>query len=224
MTCSLGSVSRALCSQFFDLLCRVLGMANRLVVVTSLAIAAGTYLLFRREFGITDRKRNKADVIAKYVLAVFLATYLSIAFATLLALPVLFYGRLAHNLNAEGIFSVAVDRPYFPLQSAVAFAVGFAVAVRFRQWKLLWVWVWPAAQVVISIVLHKPESVMQGFLKDVWHTYFNWYCGCSATLLQWQVMSVMYAAIAFTLGALTRYFLSKEIPKAHASQIEARRS
>src|SRR5450759_4841261 len=74
---------------------------------------------------------------------------------------------------------------YFPLQSVVAFAVGFAVAVRLRQGKPMWVWVWPVAQVAISIALHKPRSVLQAFTAKVWQTYFNWDCGCSATLLQW---------------------------------------
>ena len=106
------------------------------------------------------------------------------------------------SLTAEEVPSAAVDRPYFPLQSAVAFVVGFVVAIRLRQGKPLWVWVWPVAQVVISIALHKPRSVVESFTTSVWQTYFNWGCGCSATLLQWQVMSALYPAIAFTLGAL----------------------
>jgi hypothetical protein len=44
----------------------------------------------------------------------FLGTYGSPAAATLLVLPILLYGRLAHGQAAEEVFSAAVDRPIFP--------------------------------------------------------------------------------------------------------------
>ena len=94
------------------------------------------------------------------------------------------------------ILSAAVDRPYFPLQSAVALAVGLADR-SVRQGKAMWIWVQPVAQTVISIALRKPPSVMQSYAASVWQTYFNWGCRCSATLLQWHFMSAAYTAIAF---------------------------
>jgi hypothetical protein len=197
------------------------GMVDSVVAVTVLAVFAGLFLMFRRESGPAVWRRDRADSIAKYVIATFLGTYGSVAAATLLVLPILLYGRLAHSQTAEEIFSAAVDRPYFPLQSVVAFAVGFAVAVRLRLGKPMWVWVWPVAQVVISIALHKPRSVLQGFTANVWQTYFNWDCGCSATLLQWHVMSAVYAAIAFTLGALVRNGLTERRQDTPSSQIES---
>jgi hypothetical protein len=152
---------------------------------------------------------DKSGSIAKYLIASFLGTYGSVAAATLLILPIFLYGRFAHSQTVEEILSAAVDRPYFPLQSVVAFAMGFALALRMRQGKPMWVWVWPVAQVVIPIALHKPRSVMQSFTAIVSQTYFNWDCACSATLLQWQVMSALYASISFTFGALARHGLAK---------------
>ncbi len=195
-------------------------MADSVVVVTLLAVVAGLFLMLLRKSGLAAWKRNRAVSIAQYVIATFLGTYGSVAAAALLVLPVLLFARLAHSQTAVNILSAAVDRPYFPLQSVVALAVGFAVAVRFRQGKPMWIWVWPLVQVVLSIVLHKPPSVMQSFTASVWQTYFNWGCGCSATLLQWQVMSAVYTALAFSLGALVRYGLTDRRQDAPLSQIE----
>jgi len=196
-------------------------MVDTVVVVTLLAVGAGLFVMDRREPGPAARKGDRAGSIAKYVIAAFLGTYGSLASATLLVSPILLYGRLAHSQTAEAVFSAAVDRPYFPLQSVVAFAVGFAVAVWLRQGKPTWVWVWPVAQVAISIALHKPRSVLQGFTANVWQTYFNWDCGCSATLLQWHVTSVLYPAIAFTVGALVRLGVTERRQDAPSSQIQS---
>lgn len=196
------------------------GMADSVVVVTLLAVVAGLFLMLPSKSGLAGRKRNGAVSIATYVVATFLGTYGSVAAAALLVLPVLLYARLAHSQTAVDILSAAVDRPYFPLQSAVALAVGFGMAVRFRQGKPMWIWVWPVAQTVISIALHKPPSVMQSFAASVWQTYFNWGCRCSATLLQWHFMSAAYTAIAFSLGALVRHGLTDRRQHAPSSQVE----
>lgn len=184
------------------------GMVDSVVAMTVLAIIGGLSLMFRLESGRVGRAGHWADVVAKYVIATFLGTYASVGTAGLLVLPMLLFGRLAHSQTAEQIFSAAVDRPYFPLQSVVAFVVGFAVAVRLRQGGPLWVWVWPVTQVAISVALHRPGSVMQSVTTGVWRTYFNWDCRCSATLLQWTVMSALYTSIAFALGVLARYAVS----------------
>ena len=195
-------------------------MVDSIVVVTLLAALAGIFLLFRREAGTATWKGGRVVSVATYFVATFLGTYGSVAVAAILVLPILLYGRLAHSATVMDILSAAVDRPYFPLQSAVAFAVGFALAFRLRQGKPMWVWVWPVAQVIISVALHNPHSVVQSFTTAVWRNYFNWNCGCSATLLQWQVMSAFYTAIAFTLGVLARYGF-KEQRNALLSQTES---
>jgi hypothetical protein len=199
----------------------VSGTVDSVVAVTVLGVIAGLFLMFRRESGSAACRPDKADSIAKYVIATFLGTYGSVATATILILPVLLYARLAHTQAAQEIFSAAVDRPYFPLQSVVAFAVGFGVSARLRQGKPMWVWVWPVAQMAISIASHHPRSVMQGFTTNVWQTYFNWNCGCSATVLQWQVMSAVYAAIAFSLGALVQCGLPRRRQDSPSSQLES---
>jgi hypothetical protein len=180
-------------------------MIDSVAVVTLLAVVAGVLLLLRRRSASASGRNGRAVSIATYLVASFLGTYGSVAVAIVLVLPLLLYGRLAHSATAIAILSAAVDRPYFPLQSAVAFTVGFALAVRLRQGKPMWVWIWPVAQVIISVALHNPHGVMQSFTTSVWRNYFNWGCGCSATLLQWQVMSAFYTAIAFTLGVLARH-------------------
>jgi hypothetical protein len=195
-------------------------MVDSVEAVTLLAVVAGLFLMFRRA-GFAASSGERAVSIAKYVIATFLGTYGSVAAATILVLPILLYGRFAHSQAAEEILSAAVDRPYFPLQSVVAFAVGFGVAARLRQGKPMWVWIWPIAQVVISIALHRPRSVVQSFTASVWQTYFHWDCECSATLLQWQVMSAAYASIAFTLGALARHGITERRRDAPSSQIES---
>ncbi len=151
-------------------------MVDAVVVMTLLTVGAGLFMMHRRELGPAVRRGNRADSIAKYVIATFLGTHGSLAGATLLALPIPLYGRFTHSQTAKAVFSAAVDRPYFPLQSVVAFAVGFAVAVWLRQGKPMWVWIWPVAQVALSIALHQPRSVLQGFAANTWQTYFNWDC------------------------------------------------
>ena len=185
-------------------------MVDSVVVVTLLGVLAGVFLLFRREAGRASWKDERGISVAMYFVATFLGSYGSVALATILVLPILLYGRLAHSATSMDILSAAVDRPYFPLQSAVAFAVGFALALRLKRGKPMWVWVWPVAQLIISVALHNPHSVIQSFTTSVWRNYFNWNCGCSATLLQWQVMSAFYTTIAFTLGVLARYGLATE--------------
>ncbi len=185
-------------------------MVDSVVVVTLLAAFAGSVLLFGREAGTASWKGGRVVSVATYLVATFVGTYGSVALATLLVLPILLYGRLAHSATAIDILSAAVDRPYFPLQSAVALAVGFALALRLKQGKPMWVWVWPVAQVIISVALHNPHSVLESFTTSIWRNYFNWDCRCSATLLQWQVMSAFYTAIAFTIGALARYGFKKQ--------------
>jgi len=107
-------------------------MVDSVIVVTLLAVVAALSFMFRRSTTQVV-SRDWVDSVAKYVIATFLGTYGSIVVAALLVLPLLLYGRLAHSQIAEEIFSAAVDRPYFPLQSIVAFAAGFTLAIRLRQ-------------------------------------------------------------------------------------------
>ena len=76
-------------------------MVDSVVVVTFLAVVAGIFLMFRRESGRVALRGDRADAIAKYVIATFLGTYASVGAAALLFSPVLLYERLSNSQTAE---------------------------------------------------------------------------------------------------------------------------
>jgi len=145
-------------------------------------------------------KLRLLSIPAKYIIAIFIETYGSLALATVIASPLLLYSRVAHTNSGRVSFSVLVDRPYFPLQTAVAFVLGYFLKGMVQASRPAYVWVWPVAQVGLAVLLFRPFAT-QSFGSGVWQTYFDWDCGCSITLLQWKIMSPLYPSLAFSGAA-----------------------
>lgn len=172
------------------------------LIVTALFVISAAILLYARTEGLdtASPKLRFLSIVAKYLVATFIGTYGSLAVAAVIASPLLLYSRVAHTHSAADLFSVLLDRPYFPLQTAVAFILGYFLSEWLKQGRPAYVWVWPIAQVGLAVLLFRP-SALQSFGDGVWHTYFDWGCGCSITLLQWKIMSPLYPSLAFSAAA-----------------------
>jgi hypothetical protein len=177
------------------------------VVVSILFAVSVTYLRYVKTVGlepISPGLRKFGVPASKYVRATFIGTYGSVAIAVMVISPLLLYSRLAQGRPGEGLFSVLVDRPYFPLQTAVAFILGHFASEWLKEGRPAYVWVWPVAQVSIVVALFHQFVPAQTYWAEVWRTYFNWDCGCSATLLQWTVMVPLYPSLAYSAAAFLR--------------------
>ncbi len=181
-------------------------------------VGAGMFLLYVK--GISQEQLSPAvrtiKSISKYIVATFVATFGAAGVAALICSPLLMYSRWMHSPLAENIFSALLDRPYFPLQVAIAFVLGLMTARLFSGgWPML-VWVLPLieAVLVITAVSHR-RGVLLGFWGWVRSALFNWACGCSATLLQWEIMLPLYASVAFSIGVLIRYTVAAKETRSH---------
>jgi hypothetical protein len=136
-----------------------------------------------------------------YIIATFLFSVMPLALAALLGLPLLAYGRYAHSETATRVFSMLLDRPFFPLQTIVAAFVGFTVGTRWHSRSLAWVWVPATINAASGFLFRNNGSAMLSFWEKLRENYFNWGCGCSASLLQWTFLAPMLAAVAASLAA-----------------------
>jgi hypothetical protein len=177
-----------------------------LLIFAVVVVISVVFLLYVKSVGletISPHLRKFAVPAAKYVSATFVGTYGSLGMAVVVASPLLVYSRLAQTHSGEDLFSALLDRPYFPLQTAVALILGYVVSRWFKEGWPAYVWVWPVTQVSIAVSLFHPGA-MQSFGSGVWQTFFDWGCGCSITLLQWAVMSPLYPSLAFSAAACIR--------------------
>ena len=160
----------------------------------------GGWKLGAQELTVTLRK---GVAFSKYVVALFTAVYGSAAVAVVLSLPILLFSRLAHSHRAMDVWSALLDRPYFPLQLVVALALGWITYRWLKEGWLPFVWALPLIQFLVALVVYVQRYGPSDW-DDVWVTFFNWQCGCSASLPQWSVMFPLYTSIAFALGAFIR--------------------
>ena len=148
---------------------------------------------------------RRGVAISKYVVALMLATFGTGAVTALIAMPLLLYARLAHTETPTNLFAALLDRPYFPLQTGVAFVAGLVVTKWLKEGKPAFIWVLPTAQFLLALdVVSSRRSATQGFWDFIRSSFFNWDCHCSASLLQWQVMFPLYTSIAFAVAAYLR--------------------
>lgn len=176
------------------------------IIVSVLFVISAALLLYIQTVdleGISPKLRKYGVPGAKYVIAAFLGTYGSLAIGALILAPLLAYSRLAHTHSGADLFASLLDRSYFPFQTGAAFVLGYYLRGWLKQGRPVYAWVWPVAQVGIAVLLFRP-SAMQSFGAGVWHTYFDWGCGCSATLSQWTIMSPLYPSLAFSAAAFLR--------------------
>ena len=168
--------------------------------------AAALFLLYIK--GIPAQQLSPAyrrlKSASKYVMAIFVGTYGAAASAALLiGVPLLVYSRWGHSKAAGDLFSALLDRSYFPLQLAFALLLGVLTVRVFTNGGALFAWVLPAMQAIAVVAALSPSrGVFQRFWPWFDKTFLNWRCGCSATLLQWEVMLPLYASVAFSIGIM----------------------
>jgi hypothetical protein len=174
------------------------------IVVSVLFVVSITFLRYVKTVGLETVPpilRRWGVPASNYVAAAFIGTYGSVVIGVAIVSPLLLFSLLVKGHLGERLFSALVDRPYFPLQTMVAFVLGCFVSGRFKEGRPAYVWVWPVAQVTIVVALFHQFVPAQNYWAEVWRTYFNWECGCSATLPQWIVMLPLYPSLAFSAAA-----------------------
>jgi hypothetical protein len=160
----------------------------------------------------------RARSFAEHVVAVFIAMLGSMPIAVLLSSPFLIFNRVVHNQTALDIFSQLIDRPYFPLQTVVAFSLGYTTANRLKRGIPALAWAFPLINSVIGVALvAQRTSVLQGRWTSLQQTLFNWGCDCSASLLQWQFVFPLITSVAFTVGVLLRQTFREDVPETSAT-------
>jgi hypothetical protein len=177
-----------------------------IVVAFAFLIAAGL-LLYLRVQAPQQLSINaiRARSFAEHVVAVFIATLGSMPIAVVLSSPFLIFDSVAHNQTTLALFSQLIDRPYFPLQTLVAFLLGYLTANRLKRGIPALAWAFPLINSVIGVALVVPRtSVLQGRWTSLQQTLFNWGCDCSASLLQWEFVFPLITSVAFTVGVLLR--------------------
>jgi hypothetical protein len=177
------------------------------IVVSVLFVVSITFLRYVKTVGleaVPPILRRWGVPASNYVAAAFIGTYGSVVIGVAIVSPLLLFSMLVKGNPGERLFSLLVDRPYFPLQTMVAVVLGYFVSERFKEGRPAYVWIWPVAQVSIVVALFHQFVPVQNYWADVWRTYFNWECGCSATLVQWTVMVPLYPSLAFSAAAFLR--------------------
>jgi hypothetical protein len=176
------------------------------IIVPLMFVISAVFLLYLRTVEVetvSPKLRKFAIPAAKYVAATFIGTFGAFAIGVVIVAPLLLYSHVAHTTSGIDMASSLVDRPYFPLQTAVAFGLGYFLSEWLKEGRPAYVWVWPVVQVSIAVLLFHP-SAAQSFTTDVWRAYFDWGCGCSVTLLQWRTMWPLYPALSFSAAAFLR--------------------
>lgn len=141
--------------------------------------------------------------VVKLGLEVFVASYGSTASAAVLMSLVY---PLAQALNAglsfhqfNRIFSV----PYFPVQIAFGFAVGYLGRKRFGTRFSFWVWTVPLLIFIWRFVAFE-SSVFEGFWRARLDHFVGSACRPPACFDQLSYTSPVYTSIAYVLGASVR--------------------
>jgi hypothetical protein len=147
--------------------------------------------------------RSLLREIVKLGLEVFVASYGSTAGAA--ASMFLLY-PLARVINANltfhqfnRIFSV----PYFPVQIAFGFAIGYLGRKRFGNRFSFWVWTFPLLIFIWHFVAFEP-SVFEGFWRVRLDHFVGSACRPPACFDQTSYTAPVYTSIAYVLGASVR--------------------
>jgi hypothetical protein len=144
--------------------------------------------------------RSLLREVVRVALEVLVASYGSTASA---AASMIFVYPLAHALNTglsfhqfNRIFSV----PYFPVQIAFGFAVGYLGRKRFGTRFSFWVWTVPLLIFVWHFVAFEP-SVFEGFWRVRLDHFVGSACRPPACFDQTSYTSPVYTSIAYVVGA-----------------------
>jgi hypothetical protein len=100
---------------------------------------------------------------------------------------------------------ILTETPYFPLQIAGAWLFGFVCERYWKHRSMLWVWVLPAAALVLAGLFTSSLERLGGPSNNQSHfaNFFGWSClPQNHCLLQVAFTMPLYSAVAYSLGAL----------------------
>jgi hypothetical protein len=94
--------------------------------------------------------------------------------------------------------------PFFPLQIAAGFALGFFTSPHFKSRFVMFVWVVPLVIILLYLCSYEPASVFQNRWFAVLSTLFGTSCRPPDCYDQVVVAAPLYAAAAFSFGSWAR--------------------
>ncbi len=179
--------------------------AMQMLILLVLFASSVGYLWYLKEEGIepVSSWMRRSIAAAKHVIALFTAVFGANAVALLLLVPVLLYAHWNNTETGISVLSALMDRPYFPLQAAVACLLGLTTFGWLKEGWIRFVWILPLIQAIIAVAVfvNRFNPTTWG---AYWKVFFDWGCGCSATLPQWTVMLPLYTSLTFAIGATVR--------------------
>lgn len=141
--------------------------------------------------------------------ALFVGETLTATAGTMLV--VAFALRLLYPIALVVLPAIAKDSPtalnflpFFPIQIAVGFALGFLTALQFKSRTGMFVWIVPLVVTLVYICTFEPESVFQNRWIAVLSRLFGTSCRPPHCYDQAIVVAPLYSAVAFSIGAWMR--------------------
>jgi hypothetical protein len=130
---------------------------------------------------------------------------LSFSFSLLIALWSSGAGNIVDRAGDTWFFSHLVDNPYFLVPVVFSSCMGF-FAFRFsKHSSAAWAWVVPCTILLLNIVVSMLNSPAKAVMQD----YFGRGCGNDECLVQLFFTAPFYTSVAYSLGWLSRRWLSK---------------
>jgi hypothetical protein len=130
------------------------------------------------------------------------------------AAPVLTYSVMLSlhlffpSLSTRTVHWILTETPYFPVQIVVGLLWGFQLGRRYQHRVMLWTWIVPALA-IISLILFVPlpSVVVSGVELTKTEHFFGWGCLPQNHCFEWPLTVVLYAAAAYSIGALAARML-----------------
>jgi hypothetical protein len=94
--------------------------------------------------------------------------------------------------------------PYFPLQIAAGFSLGFLTALHFKSRSVLFVWIVPFVITVLYFCTYEPASVFQNRWLSALSRLFGKSCRPPDCYDQAVVVAPLFAAVAYSFGSWFR--------------------
>jgi len=108
------------------------------------------------------------------------------------------------SLNSRTVHWILTETPYFPVQIFVGLLWGLQLGRRYRHRVMLWTWVMPALAIVFFILfVPLPPVVVAGSEISKIEHFFGRKCLPQNHCFDWPFTVLLYAAAAYSLGALS---------------------
>jgi hypothetical protein len=108
------------------------------------------------------------------------------------------------SLNSRTVHWILTETPYFPVQILVGLLWGFQLGRRYRHRVMLWTWVVPALAIAFLILfVPLPPVVVAGAEITKIEHFFGQKCLPQNHCFEWPLTVLLYAAAAYSLGALS---------------------